>query len=50
MEKIIIQEDYSYCVEKTARKNAKYSRNEPILKIGHLAKPTAHANAIAFGK
>ena len=29
---------------KTARKNTKYSRNETILKIGHLAK------AIAFAK
>ena len=25
-------------MQKTARKNAKYSRNETILKIGHLAK------------
>ena len=27
--------------EKTARKNTKYSRNETILKIGHLAKAIA---------
>ena len=36
--------------KKTARKNNKYSRNERILKIGHLAKPIAHAKAIAFAK
>ena len=28
--------------KKTARKNTKYSRNETILKIGHLAKAIAH--------
>ena len=37
-------------MQKTARKNAKYSRNETILKIGHLAKAIAHAKAIAFAK
>ena len=31
-------------------KNAKYSRNETILKIGHLAKAIAHAGAIVFAK
>ena len=34
--------------KKTARKNTKYSRNETILKIGHLAKAIAHAKATAF--
>ena len=29
--------------KKTARKNTKYSRNETILKIGHLAKVIADA-------
>ena len=29
--------------KKTARKNTKYSKNEKILKIGHLAKAIAHA-------
>ena len=29
--------------EKTARKNTKYSRNETILKIGHLPKTIAFA-------
>ena len=35
---------------KTAGKNTKYSRNETILKIGHLANAIAHAKAIAFVK
>ena len=50
MEKIIVREDYSYCVQKTTRKFAKYSGNETTLKIGHLAKAIAHAKAIAFAK
>ena len=33
-------------MQKTARKNTKYSRNETTLKIGHLAKAIAHAKAI----
>ena len=36
--------------KKTARKNTKYSRNETMLKIGHLAKSIAFAWAIAFAK
>ena len=35
-------------MQKTAPKNSKYSRNETILKMGHLAKAIAHAKAIAF--
>ena len=31
-------------------KNTQDSRNEKILKIGHLAKVVAHARAIAFAK
>ena len=50
MRKTILQEHKSCSVQKTARKNAKYSRNERILKIGHLAKAIAHAKAIAFCK
>ena len=30
-------------MQKTARKNTKYSRNETMLKIGHLAKSIAFA-------
>ena len=37
-------------MQKTAGKNTKYSRNETILKIGHLAKAIAHAKAIGFVK
>ena len=37
-------------MQKTAGKNTKYSRNETILKIGHLAMAIVHAKAIAFEK
>ena len=37
--KTILEPRYSCSVQKTAAKNTKYSRNETILKIGHLAKP-----------
>ena len=50
MGKTILQEHWSCSVKKTAKKNTKYSRNETILKIGHLAKAIAHAKAIAFAK
>ena len=36
--------------KKPLEKNTKYSRNERILKIGHLPKAIAHAKAIAFAK
>ena len=50
MRKTILQDYESCSVQKTARKNNKYWRNETILKIGHLAKAIAHAKSIAFGK
>ena len=50
MQKTILQEQWTCSVQKTARENAKYSRNEKILKIGHFAKAIAHAKAIAFAK
>ena len=50
MPKTIPQEHQSCSVQKTGRKNTKYSRNETILKIGHLAKAIAYARAIAFAK
>ena len=50
MRKSILRERKSCFVKKTARKSIKYSRNETILKIGHLAKAIAHAKAIAFAK
>ena len=43
MRKTILQEQLNCSVQKTARKNTKYSRNERILKIGHFAKAIAHA-------
>ena len=36
--------------KKNSGKNTKYSRNETILKIGHLAKAIAHAKAKAFAE
>ena len=50
MHNTVVQEDESCSVQKTAGKNTKYSRNETILKIGHLAKAIAHAKPIAFPK
>ena len=50
MRKTVVQEEWSCSVQKTAGKKPKYSRNETILKIGHLAKAIAHAKAIAFAK
>ena len=32
-------------MQKTARKNTKYSRNETILKAGHHAKAITHAKS-----
>ena len=46
MRETILQEHYSCSVQKTVKKNTKYSRNETILKIGHLAKAIAHAKAL----
>ena len=43
VKKSALQIIYSYFLQKTARKNTKYSRNETILKIGHHAKAIAHA-------
>ena len=50
MRKTILQDYKSSSVQKTTRKNTKYSRNETILKISHLAKTIAHGKAIAFAK
>ena len=38
MSKSILYSHWSNSAQKTARKNTKYSRNETMLKIGHLAK------------
>ena len=45
MSKSILQINYTSCVQKTARKNTKYSRNKTILKIGHHVKAIAHAKS-----
>ena len=44
MRKTVVHQQYSCSVQKTAGKNTQYSRNETILKIGHLAKAIALAN------
>ena len=43
MRKTILQDYKSCSAQKIARKNTKYSTNENILKIGHLAKAIALA-------
>ena len=50
MRETILQEHWSNFAEKTARKNTKYSRDEAILKISHLAKAIAHVKAIALAE
>ena len=50
MSKCILYSHGSNYLQKTARKNTKYSRNEKMFKIGHLAKSIAFAWAIAFAK
>ena len=50
MRKTILQDYKSSFVQKTARQNTKYSRNETILKISYLANAIAHAKAIALAK
>ena len=48
--KPILQIIYTSSVQKTARKNTKYSRYETILKIGHHAKAIAHAKSSLWVK
>ena len=43
MQQTILQDYSTCCVQKTARKNTKYSKNETTLKISHLAKAIAYA-------
>ena len=43
MPKMILQEQLSCSVQKTAGKNTQYSRNDTILKIKHFGKSIAHA-------
>ena len=48
--KFILQIILSCCVQKTAPKNSKYSRNETIFKIGHHAKPIAFSKSSLWVK
>ena len=50
MSKSILYSHWSNSVQKTVRTHTKYSRNETMLKIGHLAKSIAFQWAIAFAK
>ena len=50
MSKSILQTIYTSCVQKTAPKNIKYTRNESVLKIGHHAKAIAHAKSSLWVK
>ena len=49
--KSLLQIIYSCSIQKkTLQKNTKYPRNETILKIGHYAKPIAHAKSSLWVK
>ena len=50
MRKTMLQDYLSCSVQKTARRNTKYWRNERILKMGHFSKAIANAKSIAFAK
>ena len=50
MSKSIVQIFWSCSVQKSTPKNAKYLRNESILKIGHHAKAIAHAKSLFWLK
>ena len=50
MSKSILQMISTCSVQKTARKNAKYSKNETILKIHNHAKAIAHAKSSLWVK
>ena len=50
LRKPILRTHQSCSVQKTAHKNTKYSRNESILKIGHLTKAIDFAKWLIFGE
>ena len=50
MTKSILQIINTSCVQKTARRSTKYTKNETILKIGHHAKAIAHAKSSLWVK
>ena len=45
--KTIVQAHYSYCMQKSASKNTRHSKNETIFNVG---KNGLHAKAIALAK
>ena len=45
-----LQEQLSGSVQKTAKKNSQYSRNETILKIDHFGNSIAHAKWVVWVK
>ena len=50
MPKSILEIINTSWVQKTARKNTKYARNEAVLKISHHAKAIAHAKSLHWVK
>ena len=50
MSKSILQIMLTSSLQKTARKNTKYSKNETIVKISHHAKAIAHAKSSLWVK
>ena len=50
MPKSILQIICSFSMQKIAQKNTKYSRNEPILKMGHYAKAIAFEKSLLWVK
>ena len=50
MSKSILQIIYSCSLQKTARKNTKYSRNESILKIDHHCKGYSPCKILTLGQ
>ena len=50
MSKSILQTLWTCSVQKTARKNTKYSRNETILKIGDHAKGYSPCKILTLGQ
>ena len=50
MPKMNLQEQFSGSVQKTAKKNSQYSRNETIWKIDHFGNSIAHAKWVVWVK
>ena len=50
MPKSILEIISTSCVQKTARKNTKYAKNETVLKISHYAKAIGHSKSSLWVK